>query len=482
MIERSAIERFMDKTTPSQPFQTDTYICKGGGTETWEQIFSYSGFRYMEVTGMTEAPTLDTFLGRFAYTDLPKAGSFSCSNPTLNKIQHATEMAYLSNAQNIFTDCPQREKNGWTGDAHLAAEAGIMNFDSVSLYEKWLNDVADAQLEDGRTSVIIPTWGWGAGTPHPAWDSAYPLIVNDLYRYTGDLTMISKHYAQLKVYVDGLASKTEKGVIPYDSLGDWLPWNTQTPSQVTSTAFLHLDATLLVKFATLLSKPEDVAKYSALAATTKKAFNDTYFDAKTGLYSNGSQAALSTALYFGLVPEDRRELTFKALVANIEKQGHIDTGIIGAKNVLRVLSEGGRTDLAYKIVARKELPGWGYWVETLGATTLFEDWKGEDSLNHIMFGDVSNWFIQWLAGIGLDPASPGFRHITIRPQPVGDLTWAKASHISPYGEITSSWTRKGEVFKLSVTIPPNCTATVALPGGTTTKVGSGKHSFESTSL
>ncbi len=198
MIERSQIETFMEKTAPPQPFQTDTYICRGQGTETWEQAFSYSGFRYMEVTGFPGSPSLDNFRGRFAHTDLKPAGSFECSNELLNRIQHATRYSYLSNAQSIFTDCPQREKNGWTGDAHLAAEAGLMNFDSVSLYEKWLNDIADEQFEDGRTSVIVPTWGWGAGDNHPAWDSAYPIIVNDLYRYTGDRTMIEKHYDHLK--------------------------------------------------------------------------------------------------------------------------------------------------------------------------------------------------------------------------------------------------------------------------------------------
>ena len=479
MIERSQIETFMDKTKPPQPFQTDTYICAGRESEAWEQRFSYSGFRYMEVTGLTSAPKLDTFRGRFAHTDLKSAGSFACSNELLNKIQRATLYSYYSNAQSIFTDCPQREKNGWTGDAHLAAEAGLMNFDSVSLYEKWLNDLGDAQFEDGRTSVIVPTWGWGAGNSHPAWDSAYPIIVNDLYHYTGDRAMVVKHYDRLKRYVDGLAAQTKNGVIPYDSLGDWLPWSTETPSQVTSTAFLHLDASIVADFAKLLGNEADAAKYRHLADATQSAFNSAYFNSAKQVYSNGSQAALSTTLYFGLVPSDRREATFRALVADVERQGHIDTGIIGAKNILRVLSEGGRTDLAYKLVARKEIPGWGYWIEQ-GATTLWEDWKGESSLNHIMFGDVSNWFIQWLGGIGIDWNSPGFRHIWIRPQPVGDLKWAKATHVSPYGEIASSWTRRGDHFKLSVVVPPNCTASVKLPGSDAAamEVGSGRHEFE----
>ncbi len=479
MIERGEIDTFMAKTTPPQPFQTDTYISRGGASETWEQTFSYSGFRYMEVTGFPGTPTLDNFRGRFAHTDLKPAGSFECSSELLNKIQHATRYSYLSNAQSIFTDCPQREKNGWTGDAHLAAEAGLMNFDSVTLYEKWLNDLADEQFDDGRNAIIVPTWGWGAGDNHPAWDSAYPIIVNDLYRYTGDRTMIDKHYEHLKRYVDGLAGRTKDGVIPFDSLGDWVPWSTQTPSQLTSTAFLYLDATIVANFARMRGDSADEEKYNSIAEATKKAFNETYFDAAKGFYSNGSQTAQSTALYFGLVPDDRKPLIFKALVDNIERQGHIDTGIIGAKNVLRVLSEAGRTDLAYKLVSRKEMPGWGYWMEQ-GATTLWEDWKGESSLNHIMFGDVSNWFLQWLGGIGLDPASPGFKHILIHPQPVGDLTWAKATHVSPYGEIVSSWKKDGGRFTLTVTVPPNCKATVTMPGGHSApaEVGSGTHEFE----
>lgn len=481
MIERSQIETFMDKTTPPQPFQTDTYICRGGSLETWEQAFSYSGFRYMEVTGFPGKPTLDNFRGRFAHTDLRSAGSFQCSNELLNKIQSATRYSYLSNAQSIFTDCPQREKNGWTGDAQLAAEAGLMNFDSVSLYEKWLNDLADEQYADGRNSIIVPTWGWGAGNSHPAWDSAYPIIVNDLYHYTRDWSLIGKHYEHLKRYVDGLAAQTKNGIVPFDSLGDWLPWSTETPSQLTSTAFLYLDATIVAGLARQLDNGNDAVKYDRLAAETKKSFNEAYFDPAKGIYSNGSQTALATALYFGLVPEDRKAQTFNQLVSDVQRQGHIDTGIIGAKNILRVLSEGGRSDLAYMLVARKELPSWGYWIAQ-GATTLWEDWKGESSLNHIMFGDVSNWFIQWLAGIGLDAASPGFRHIVFHPQPVGDLNWAAGTHLSPYGEISSSWTRSHNRFALTIMVPPNCTATVFLPGrhNRPAEVGSGRHEFVST--
>jgi alpha-L-rhamnosidase len=490
MIDRTQIEALMTKTDPPQPFQTDAYICRGEGEETWEQRFSYSGFRYIEVTGFPGTPTADNFRARFAHTGLESAGGFECSNELLNKIQHATRYSYLSNAQSIPTDCPQREKNGWTGDAHLAAEAGLMNFRSETFYTKWLDDLADDQDGQGKLGVIVPTGGWGWGDFNPAWDSAYPIVASDLYRYSGDTRVLERHFEPIRRYVDALAAEAKNGVLEFDSLGDWVPWSTQTPSQLTSTAFLYLDSTMVSRMAKLLGKTDDAAKYADLAQRTKVAFNHRFYDPATGLYSNGSQAAMSTALYFGLVPDDQKERVFDALVADVQRQGHIDTGIIGAKNVLRVLSEGGRSDLAYMVVARKEQPGWGWWMEQ-GATTLWEDWKGEFSLNHIMFGDVSNWFIQWIAGIGLDSGSPGFRHVRIQPQPVADLTWAKAWHDSPYGRIESSWRIEKGRFTLDVTIPPNCSATVLIPRGIGTakldgksgsqfEVGSGAYRFVGT--
>jgi alpha-L-rhamnosidase len=468
MIERSQIEQFMAKQDPPQPFQTDTYVCRGGG-ESWEQRFSYSGFRYAEVTGVVSKPSLDNFEGRFAHTDLESAGSFSCSDETLNKIQQAIRYSYFSNAQSIPTDCPQREKNGWTGDAQLAAEAGLMNFRSASFYTKWLDDLADTETDSGMMSVIVPTGGWGRGARHPAWDSAYPIVAFDLYRYLNDKTALAKHYDGLKRYVDSLAGELKDGVLTFDSLGDWLPWQTETPSTFSSTVYLYVDADILRRAAAMLGKSDDEMKYERLKTTVSDGVQRHFY--ANGTYANGSQTALSMALYFTLAPPELRIPTFNALVRNVTSQGHIDTGILGAKYLLRVLSEGGRSDLAYQLVARKEQPSWAWWIGQ-GATTLWEDWKGESSLNHIMFGDVSNWFYQWIAGIGLDEAAPGFSHIEIHPQVVGGLTWAKAEHQSPHGKIVSSWRLDGDGFHLDVTIPANAEATVAIPfGGQITEGG-----------
>lgn len=462
MLDVSNIDIFMTKTEPRQAFQQDTYICKGGAEEEWEQRFSYSGFRYVEVTGFPGKPTAANFSGRFAHTALESAGEFTCSDETVNRIQSATRWAYLSNAQSIPTDCPQREKNGWTGDAQLAAEAGLMNFRSASFYAKWLDDLADVQLPDGRLSPIVPNGGWSNGQCNPAWDSAYAIVAWELYRYCGDQRALERHYAGIRRYTEYLAGRLEHGTLPFESLGDWVPWSTKTPSQFTSTLYLYVNARTLELAARLSGKRDDERNYAALAAKVRDGLNAKYFDAARNSYANGSQTALAMALYFGLVPEGHGAKVLAALIANIESQGHIDTGILGAKYVLRVLAEAGRADLAFRLITRKEQPSWAWWIEQ-GATTLWEDWKGASSLNHIMFGDVSNWFFQWVAGIGLDPDSPGFAHIRIQPQPLAGLTWAKASYDSVRGRIVSHWERKAGAFSLDLTIPANTQATLYLP-------------------
>lgn len=473
-LNSAPIDRYMAKTEPRQPFQQDTYICKGEGEELWEQRFSYSGFQYIEVTGFPGRPALDNFRGRFAHTDLERAGEFACSSGVLNKIQSATLRSYLSNAQSIPTDCPLREKNGWTGDAQLAAESGLMNFRSATFYSKWLDDFADAQRADGGLPVLVPNGGWGNGEGWPGeitppWDAAYPIVAWDLYQYCGDVRVLERHYPRLKKYVDLLASRAKDGVSPALGLGDWSPWKTRTPLDYISTAYLYLDAKILSGMAAVLRNAGDREKYAQLSAAVKRGFHANFYDAGKRTYANGSQTAISTALFFDLVPQELRAELLGQLAADVERLGHLDTGIIGAKNLLRALSEGGRTDLAYRIVVQPEMPGWGYWVAQ-GSTTLWEGWAGGPSRNHIMFGDVSNWMYQWIAGIRQEPGSVGFERVVIEPGAVGDLTWAKASYHSVRGTIASEWSKDAGGFALAVTIPPNVTARVLLPCGPAARV------------
>lgn len=473
MLDQSIIDMHVKRVNRNQQFQTDSYILKGQGVETWHSRFNYNGFQYVEVTGFPGRPTLKNLRGIFSHSAVPVAGQFECSNPLLNKIWRATRWSYLSNLQGIPTDCPQREKNGWTGDAHLAAEQGMYNFMPAAVYTKWINDLDDEQQPSGELPGIVPTSGWGYKWGNgPAWDSAFLLIPFYMYQYYGDERILEEHYAGMKRYVDYLTRKAADGIVNL-GLGDWVPFKTQTPVEITSTAYYYRDAQIVSLAASLLGKSEAAAEYAALAEKIKNDFNAHFYDANTGVYGNGSQTSLSCALYQGLVPPENRQRTLNQLVAAVAaNHGHIDTGILGAKYLLNALTENDRADVAYQIASQKDEPSWGWWLEQ-GATTLWEEWNGGGSHNHIMFGDISAWFYKALAGINLDPAAPGFKHIILKPQPVGDLTFARAEYDSIRGQIVSDWKIENGKFRLKVKIPPNTTATLYLPSTQTGEIREG---------
>jgi alpha-L-rhamnosidase len=469
-LDPSNINVHLVKTDPPQRFQTDKFILKGQGRETFEPVFTYHGFQYVEVTGYPGKPSLDSLRGIVAHSDIPVTGAFECSNPLLNRIQQATLWSYQSNLQSIPTDCPQREKNGWTGDAHLAAEQGLFNFLPAGVYNKWVMDLDDEQRETGELPGIVPTSGWGYEWGNgPAWDSAFLLIPWYMYQYYGDTRILTGHYPGMKRYVDYLTTKSNNGIVSI-GLGDWVPYKTETPVEVTSTAYYYRDALIVSQTASLLGNQADARKYADLAASIKKAFNAKFFNPANGTYSNAGQTALSCALYQGMVSAQDRPVVLANLVKAVDKNnGHIDTGILGAKYLLNTLTDNGRADVAFQVASQKDMPGWGWWLEQ-GATTLWESWGGTDSRNHIMFGDISAWFYKTLAGINPDPTAPGFGHFIVKPHPVGGLTYAKGWYNSLRGEIFSDWKIENGAFNLRVEIPANTSATVYVPALDSTKV------------
>ncbi len=457
------IEQHVKHSGTNQQYQTDTYVLKGKGRETWHSRFTYHGFQYVEVTGFPGRPALDNLRAQFIHSAVPKAGEFACSNPLLNRIQRAAHWSFLSNLQGIPTDCPHREKNGWTGDAQLACEQAQFNFFPAPVHQKWLNDLGDEQQPDGRLPGIVPTSGWGyAWGNGPAWDSAFLLIPYYEFLYYGDTENFRRHYDGMRRYVDYLTRRSQKGIVNI-GLNDWAPWKTQTEAGITDTAYYYVDTKIVSLAAALLGNQADARKYTALAADIKTAFNQKFFHPNTALYDNGSQTALSCALYQGLIEPANQARVLANLVAAVEKtHRHIDTGILGAKYLLNTLLDNGRADLAYAIVAQTDQPGWGWWLGQ-GATTLWEQWSGADSRNHIMFGDVSAWFYKALAGIQPDPQSPAFKHFYVEPQVVGDLTSARGQYDSIRGRILSDWQVTGGQFQLRLAVPANSTATVSLP-------------------
>jgi alpha-L-rhamnosidase len=381
----------------------------------------------------------------------------------LNRIQRAALWAFLSNLESIPTDCPHREKNGWTGDAHLACEQAQFNFFPAPVHQKWINDLGDEQKSTGQLPGIVPTSGWGYSWGNgPAWDSAFLLIPYYQYVYYGDTENFRRHYDGMKRYVDYLGTRARDGVLKI-GLNDWAPWKTKTDAGITDTAYWHVDSKIVALAARLLGKADDARRYEALAESIRQSCNARFFRPETGLYDNGSQTALSCALYQGLATPKNKARVLANLVAAVERaNNHIDTGILGAKYLLNALLENGRADVAYRMVAQKDQPSWGWWLEQ-GATTLWEQWNGSESRNHIMFGDVSAWFYKALAGINPDPQAPGFKHLFVAPQVVGDLTSARGQYDSIRGRILSDWKVVNGEFRLTLVLPANTSATVSLP-------------------
>lgn len=452
----------------SGEFQTDKYTLRGVGLESWEPRFTYHGFQYVQVEGFPGKPTLNSLLGKVVHSSFDKAGDFECSNELLNKIQRNTVRSYISNFVSYPMDCPHREKNGWTGDAQLASETGLYNFNTTANYERWMHDFADCQRGDGNLPGIVPTGGWGFDWGNgPAWDSAYFLIPYYIYLYSGDASVLQAHYEGYKRYLDFLASKSPDHIVTL-GLGDWCPpqggpGGHATPAALTSTAYYYVDVKIAAKVAGMLGKGEDARKYNALADQIQKAFMARFYDPATGRFEGNEQCGMATAIYQGLLPESEKRKVMGALVEEIgNRDGHIWAGILGTKYLINALTNNGRADLVYTAATKRDFPSWGHWIEQ-GATTLWEMWNGDGSRNHIMFGDIGAWFYRALAGINPDPDKPGFKHIIIRPQMLGDLKWAKGLHLSPYGMIRSSWKRSGSGFELSLDIPTNSTATVYVP-------------------
>lgn len=477
MLDNSDIDTLVN----DGEFQTDKYILKGKGKEIWEPRFVYHGFRYVEVKGFPGKLKKDTLTACFAHTSFESNGKFSCSNSLFNKIQEVTLRSYKSNFHSIPTDCPQREKNGWTGDAHLAAEAGIFNFDAAPAYTKWLDDFVDAILKSGKLPGIVPTgtWGydWGNG---PAWDSAYLLISWYMYLYKGDLGILEKHYEKFKRYIHYLEERaTPQGIVNL-GLGDWVPPYGQPddgpiPRSMSSTAYYYKDTVIVAKAAELLGKKKDHKKFSKLAEKIKTDFNKMFYNSRTGSYSNNTQTTQSCALYQGLVPEGEESKVLKQLINTIDNQnGYLNTGILGTKYIYHALTDNGRADLANKLANNKEYPSIGHWLKN-GATSLYECWDGANSRNHIMFGDISAWFYETIGGINPDPENPGFKHVIIKPEVLKGVTKATTEHQSLYGIIKTQWQTKNGEFSLKLTIPANTTATVVLPVKSKTSVNeSGK--------
>ncbi len=455
--------KFIEEAGPAYG-QTDTYILKGEGSEVWEPRFTWHAFRHVEVSSPIPL-TLDNITGVVVNTDVKSAGTFHSSNELFNTILDNFQRTQLGNMHGgIPSDCPHRERRGYTGDGQIAAEAAIFNFDMASFYTKWMNDLKDAQNpETGYVPNTVPFQSGGGGT---AWGSAYIIIPWQMYLYYGDEEILMQHYSGMKKWIEYLKSLTDhSGILKEEKLGEWVPPDaTEIPPSLVSTAYYYYDLKLLSEIASVLKQTEDSGYFDDLAAQIKEAFNREYYRESTKSYDIGRQGANVFALGFGLVPENRIREVFKSLVRHIESNTdeHVDTGMMGTPLLLNVLTQYGRVDLAYSLMNQHDYPSFGDAIDQ-GATTLWETWLGDASHSHPMFGSVCQWFYQALAGINPDPEHPGFRNTIIRPRPLGNLNHVSATYRSIYGNIESAWKWEGNNLAVSLTIPVNSTATVIVP-------------------
>lgn len=469
---------------PGYEFQTDTYILKGEGTEVWTPAFNYHGFRYVALKTSSPLKIDENSLTALCFhTDLESVGSFGCSNPLLEELWTMTRRSYLSNLMGIPTDCPQREKNGWTADAYLSQEVGLMNYDGVLFYEKWLDDFLDNQNEQGRISGIIPDWGWGYDDwIGPVWDAALFIIPYNLYLYTGDKSIIEKVWPACQKYLAYMKTREDaEGLVSF-GIGDWLPFDAVTPTEYTSALFYCLDWRLMKEFSFILNENSSIPISNQERLTA--AINKKFYDPQTGMYAGGTQAGQAAALYVGVVPGSEIPKVVAGLENRVdEADGHLNFGSMGSKLVLRMLTKHGLADKAFAMASKEDTPSWLDWIHK-GYTSLGETWVmspkfNDASLNHIFFGDISAWLVNDIVGIKCDPDAPGFQHILLTPHFVEGLDSARASYNSIRGEIEVEWVRKGGKVELTVTIPQNTVATLT-PGGTTERINvrPGTHKFE----
>ncbi|PWS28810.1 alpha-rhamnosidase [Pedobacter yonginense] len=460
---------------------TDLYTLKGGETETWEPTFAYRGFRYVELSGYSYQPSLNDFTGKMIYDNIQTVGTFETSDALTNQIFKNAWWGIAGSYKGIPIDCPQRnERMPWLGDRGAVAYGESFVFDNARFYTKWLQDIRNAQKEDGAIPDVAPAF-WRYYSDNMTWPGAMLLVTEMVYKQTGNLTAVKDNYPAMKKWLAYMQDRYMKDyILTKDSYGDWcMPPITiefgrgksadkKYPSELISTAYYYHFTQLMIQFAEALGNQEDVKNYEMLGQKIKGAFNEKYYNDK-GYYASNALTDNIIPLYFGMVPKDHVKAVFDNITYTVEvtNKGHLSNGLVGIQWLMRCLNDYGRPDLAYTIATQKSYPSWGYMIEN-GATTIWELWNGNtadpkmNSQNHVMMlGDLLIWYYENLAGI--KSQNNAFKQIIMKPEMISSLNAVRASYNSVYGTISSSYTKTFKQFNWEITVPPNTTAIVYIP-------------------
>ena len=506
--------------------QQNTFILKGGDEEFFEPHFTFQGFRYIKIEGLTGELKTENISAVALYSAMPPTGTFTSSNALINQLQHNIQWGQRGNFLDVPTDCPQRdERLGWTGDAQVFSRTATFNFGVNNFFAKWMKDVALDQQPNGSVPFVVPNvLGPNAGGS-AGWADAATIIPWNVYLAYGDKQILIDQYSSMKAWV-GYMEKASKNNLWNTGFhfGDWLfyrPFDDNdgrsavTDKYLIAQCFFAYSTQILFNTATVLGKTADAEYYKNLLQKIKTAFVNEYVTPNGNLVS-GTQTAYVLALHFDMLPVVLQKNAAEKLVTNIKNYGdHLTTGFLGTPYLCHVLSRFGYTDVAYKLLLQETYPSWLYPVK-MGATTIWERWDGikpdstfqvpsMNSFNHYSYGAIGDWMYRVMAGLDTDESEPGYKHIIIKPHVGGGFKNAAATLQTYYGTASSGWKIITDKILFDVEIPPNTTATIYLPAKATQaitengtalsaikdisitgseegyvilKVGSGKYNFE----
>ena len=463
-----------------------TYILKGEDKETWHPRFSYYSFRYLQIEGDIEV--LKDVQSCFIYNAAHRIGTFECSNPLINDTHRLIDRAIRSNWQAVWTDCPAREKLGWLEQDWLNGEALVYNYDARSMMEQTMQNIVDAQHEDGSMPEIAPEYTIFTGSwakpfqESPEWGGAIIALPMLYWLHYGDISLAREYYEPMKRYINYLATQDSAYILKM-GLGDWYDYgpgragfSQNTPMPLVATAHYYQWMCYMYVLAKQLGHKDEANSFNQRAEDIRQAFNREFYDAKRKIYGTGSQCSLALPLYLKLVPEKDFDAVLQNLVKDIHQHGdRLTTGDVGNRYLFYTLAQNGQRELLYKMLNHYDVPGYGYQIKK-GQTTLTEQWNPDHgaSMNHFMMAHIENLLIPDLLGIQ--------RHgdlIEIAPHPVGDLTWCKGSTMSANGMVSVSWRIKKDKFLMDIEIPEGGFADVYMPfSDHAESVHGGHHHFE----
>jgi alpha-L-rhamnosidase len=490
MAEGITKEGAVDQRQTGRPYY-DIYTLKGDGEEVWHPRFTYYGFRYIQVEGAVlsgdknkfKLPVLKQIRSCFVSNSVKNVSTFECSNSIFNAAHRLIQMAVRSNMQGIFTDCPHREKLGWLEQLHLNGPGLFFNYDLSTLMLKIMQDMLDAQGDDGAMPNIAPHYvdfrepGMNDFEESPEWGSSLIVIPFQYLYYYGDSSLIKTNYRSMAKYVDYLGTRSKYHILSF-GLGDWYDYGNfragfshNTPVPLVATAHYYMDVCYMQKAAKIVGNKYDESFYQKFSEKIRTAFNKAFYHSDTSEYGTGSQCSNALPLFLNMENSVNRTAILNNLIKDIKSHGdRFTTGDVGNRYLFQTLARNGLNELMYKMHNHEDAPGYGFQLK-FGATTLTEQWdpRESSSWNHFMMGQIDEWFFVSLAGIGHEDDGQGFCHIVIHPQVVGDLTYVKSSYISNKGLIKVEWHRSDHQVTLNVTIPKDCTAKVFVPGDSNAK-------------